>query len=288
MAKQRLNGGCGNWLLRAFERCWGAQQTNVLLKKGETMPETHPIERLMYSPSEVRRNATIIYEAVLRESSSIHSGNFERISSMDLELLFKQYDAQVFAGALHALLQNANVAQIHFRPSGRMTRAGGHTKRIIVNTAQGKRVYLEIAIAADMLYQSFNEDHRPITVSGLVCTDRLQAMQRIFEHELIHLAELLLWERSSCKKRRFHMLAGRIFGHKEFTHRLITRMERAKTVHGVRVGDRVSFMWEGGRYTGIVNRITKRATVLVEDEQGEPYKDGKRYLKFYVPVHWLE
>jgi len=252
------------------------------------MPETRLIESLAYSSSEVRNHATIVYEAVLRESSNIRSGNFERISSMDLEFLFKQYDKQVFAGALQALLQNANIDQIQFRPSGRMTRSGGHTKQITVNTAHGKRVHFEIAIAADLLYQAFNEGHCPITVSGLACTDRLQAMQRIFEHELIHLVELLLWENSSCKKRRFQTLAGRIFGHKEFTHRLITRVERAKTVHGVRVGDRVSFTWEGGRYTGIVNRITKRATILVEDEQGEPYRNGKRYLKFYVPVHWLE
>ena len=262
---------------------------DVLLKKVETVPETqHPIERLVYSSNEISSNATIIYEAVLRESSNIRSGNFERITSMDLDLLFKQYDEHVFAGSIQELLQKANVAQIHFRPSGLMTRNGGYTKRITVNTANGKRIRFEIAIAADMLYQSFNEDHCPITVNGLVCTDRLQAMQRIFEHELIHLVELILWDSSSCKKLRFRTLAGRIFGHKEFTHRLITRVERAKTTHGVRLGDRVLFTWEGFRYTGTVNRITKRATVLVEDENGEPYRNGKRYLKFYVPVHLLE
>jgi len=37
-----------------------------------------------------------------------------------------------------------------------------------------------------------------------------------------------------------------------------------------------------------VNRITKRATVLVEDERGMRYSDGKRYAKFYVPVASLE
>ena len=43
------------------------------------------------------------------------------------------------------------------------------------------------------------------------------------------------------------------------------------------------------RYSvGVVNRITRRATVLVEDQHGLPYSDGKRYKKFYVPFGSLE
>jgi len=38
----------------------------------------------------------------------------------------------------------------------------------------------------------------------------------------------------------------------------------------------------------VVNRITKRATVLVENEQAPRYSDGKRYAKFYIPVGILE
>jgi len=38
----------------------------------------------------------------------------------------------------------------------------------------------------------------------------------------------------------------------------------------------------------VVNRVSKRATVLVEDHQGRRYTDGKHYSKFYVPVQMLE
>jgi len=41
------------------------------------------------------------------------------------------------------------------------------------------------------------------------------------------------------------------------------------------------------RHEGTVNRITKRATVLVEDPEGEPYSDGKRYRKYLVPLQLL-
>ena len=138
-----------------------------------------------------------------------------------------------------------------------------------------------------MLFQAFNEDHREITVNGMVCTDRLQAMQRVFEHELIHLVELMFWGTSSCRQDRFQSLARRIFGHTEYTHRLITRTERARALHGIGVGERVSFSFEGSRLTGVVNRITKRATVLVESENGQPYSNGKRYAKYYVPLEAL-
>ena len=36
-----------------------------------------------------------------------------------------------------------------------------------------------------------------------------------------------------------------------------------------------------------MNRITKRATVLVEDPQGILYSDGKHYKAFYIPLPML-
>jgi hypothetical protein len=50
----------------------------------------------------------------------------------------------------------------------------------------------------------------------------------------------------------------------------------------------VRFRIDGRELEGIVNRVTKRATVLVRDERGTPYSDGWRYAKYYVPVSQLE
>ena len=38
---------------------------------------------------------------------------------------------------------------------------------------------------------------------------------------------------------------------------------------------------------GRVNRITKRATVLLENQQGEHFTDGKRYETYYIPLQYL-
>ena len=51
---------------------------------------------------------------------------------------------------------------------------------------------------------------------------------------------------------------------------------------------KVRFRFDGVDHQGVVNRINKRATVLVEDRRGVPYSDGKHYAKFYVPVQLLE
>ena len=47
------------------------------------------------------------------------------------------------------------------------------------------------------------------------------------------------------------------------------------------------FRFDGIEHTGVVNRVSKRATVLV-GPQGRRYTDGKHYNKFYVPVQMLE
>ena len=116
-----------------------------------------------------------------------------------------------------------------------------------------------------------------------LCHDRLEALQRIFEHELLHLAEFLGWGRSSCSAENFHVLSRRIFAHEGVSHDLVTPREQAAVAFDVRVGDHVSFELEGKLYQGRVNRITRRATVLVESHRGEPFSDGRRYLTFYVP-----
>ena len=113
-----------------------------------------------------------------------------------------------------------------------------------------------------------------------------ESLQRIFEHELLHLAEFLGWGRSNCRADNFHALSRRIFAHEGAFHDLITPYEQAKTAFDIHVGDQVSFEMDSVWHTGRVNRITRRATVLVENSSGRVYSDGKRYVTFYVPIRF--
>ena len=111
---------------------------------------------------------------------------------------------------------------------------------------------------------------------------------RILEHEIIHLIEFMVFNKSSCAKPQFKLICSNIFGHKAVKHQLITRAEIAQVEHNLKIGDRVEFEFEGKIQRGFVNRITKRATVMVPDRAGNFIDSkGKRYLKFYIPVELL-
>jgi hypothetical protein len=228
----------------------------------------------------IRERVAQINRDVLARSPYIREPNFTIIHARDLEFLFVAYDERF----LVSLCQKAlGERRLRFRLAPRMTRAGGKTTRF---TPPCGEVSYEIAIAVSMLFDAFRTTDRRMTVCGLECQNRLEALQRIFEHELVHLIEQLCWQNSDCSAGRFQGIAKRLFLHQTHTHELITRKERAAS-SGIRIGSHVAFEFEGRRLTGRVNRITKRATVLVEDAEGHLFSDGLRYKTYYVPIAWL-
>ncbi|MCA9537538.1 MAG: hypothetical protein KC620_01545 [Myxococcales bacterium] len=224
---------------------------------------------------------------VLAESPNLRRPDFARLTPADLTYVFQRYDAEVFGGALQTTLASPRGGPLDLRVSARMTRAGGLTRRGLRRTFGKVEQRFEISLSAPLLFGTFCDDPRPITVVGRLCNDRLDALLRIFEHELLHLCEYLVFGESNCNASRFAQLAHDLFGHTEATHRLITPRERAHLDHGIGVGDVVDFQFEGQRLRGRVNRITKRATVLVESTRGRRYSDGGCYEKYYVPLEAL-
>ncbi len=131
-----------------------------------------------------------------------------------------------------------------------MTHAGGKTTRRTTRTGD---VRYEIAVASSMLFDAFADADRGVSVAGLECGNRLDALQRVMEHEMVHLIEQLCWKSSDCSASRFQDMAARIFRHRAHTHNLVTRRERASAA-GIMVGSRVTFTFEDRRLTGRVNR----------------------------------
>lgn len=241
------------------------------------------------SLSPVDRQAKLlrISDHVVRNSRAIDAPNFTQIARRDLETMVEAYDAEFFDSCCAAAAREHALA---FRLSSRMTSAGGKTTRTIYPPMRNRpgRIDYEIALSTTLLFQTFRDDSRPIRVCGLTCGDRLAAMMRIVEHELIHLAEMLVWVHSDCAAKRFQGIANRLFGHTEHRHELVTQRERARTEFNIRLGDRVTFVIAGQKLHGIVNRITRRATVLVANPAGELFSDGQRYVRYYVPLPQLK
>ncbi len=217
---------------------------------------------LLYSAPEVEARKARIYDSLLAQSPQVRDANFRLIGTDDLERLFNWYDREFFAGRLGEMLMEDEAHPMTFRLSRRLVSAAGQTIREVRRMQRhGKpfaKVEYEITISATLLFNTFQEVDRPVTVGGLVCRDRVEALQRIFEHELLHLAEFLAWGRSNCRADNFHRLSRRIFAHEGAYHDLITPGEQARAAYDIRIGDHVSFEIDGRQHVGRVNRITRR------------------------------
>jgi hypothetical protein len=239
---------------------------------------------LRHAPDVVLAKSAEIARAATSDSHFLRSPNFTVIAPGDLSRIFDLYDRSFFDGFLRREVGQKARGRLSFRLAPRMTRAGGKTFRI------GRRgdVRYEIAISTRLLFLNFDEGAlRPATVCGVTCLDRLSALQRIMEHEMLHLLEFLVWDKSSCSAKRFKAMARDVFAHGASTHDLVTPAERARLKFDVRVGDAVTFDFQGRPLVGVVNRMNRRATVLVESPRGARYTNGKRYEKFYVPPAML-
>jgi hypothetical protein len=242
------------------------------------------VESVSFDAQWISACAARISAVVLETSEYLDSHNFSVIHPDDLKLLFAEYDARFFDGQIKASL---GAIPLSFGLSRRMTSAGGKTVSYTDRITGSRR--FEIAISTTMLFGCFRkDDHRPITASGIECRNRLDALLRVMEHEIVHLVEMLLWQESSCRQERFGSITRRFFGHTENCHRLITPKERAVVQFGIKPGVTVRFRFDGEELTGIVNRVNQRATVLVESADGQRYNNGKHYTKFYVPVQSLK
>ncbi len=136
---------------------------------------------------------------VLATSKAMETRNFHRVAKQDLESMAEAYDQQFFSGLCLPLARSYGLS---FRLSSRMTRAGGKTTRTIFRGTRSKpsRTHYEIALSTSLLFQSFRKPGDSIRVCGHECHDRLTAMQRIVEHEMVHLCEMLAWIQSDCSE----------------------------------------------------------------------------------------
>lgn len=226
-------------------------------------------------PARRREAFAEVGRRVLAASPFVTDRNFDRIGATDLRAMFAAYDELYFGGELGPLV----AGRLDLDLSGRMTRAGG-------TTAWHRRDRTAtITLSTVLLYQSFRGQEREIHVGGCPCGDRLEAAQRIFEHELCYLVEFLATDASRCAAGPFQELAGGLFGHRDHRHTLIGASERVEIDLGLAVGSPVRFEHEGRELRGILARVTRRATVFVPDPQGGWIDSrGARIAKYYVPT----
>lgn len=256
----------------------------------DPLPNVHPLRRRLaaqarapgFGPDRARLLLQEVRRELLTKSAHVREPNFTELHPDDLAVLFDAYDRRFLGGLCRRALAPAGLS---FRLSRKMTRTGGTTT--LYPASKDHSGGVEIAVSSFLLFDGFDPADPDTSVAGLRCADRLEALQRVFEHELVHVVEYVATGASDCGAKPFQEVAKTLFGHREFTHKLVTRRERAAR-QGIVVGTEVAFDFRGARLIGRVNRVTKRVTVLVRDPKGAPYADGRRYAKYYVPLGALQ
>jgi hypothetical protein len=240
--------------------------------------------KIVNTSNEIINKRSRISASLMECSKNIKSGTIKKIETEDLEILFSLYDEVFF----NYSFKNKFRGEMKFSLSSRLTRSAGKTicPRNIANM-KSEDVTIEIKIATDFLFH-FSAIKDSTNVCGIPVYNSLEALQLVFEHELCHVIEFINFNESSCSKQRFKIIANNIFGHTKSYHELPTYRQIASERFGVKVGDEVSFLFEGKKLTGTLYNINKRATVMVKDKNGK-YADrlGRKYSKYYVPVHLL-
>lgn len=196
------------------------------------------------------------------------------VSQKTLDMLLSMYDISFLNGCLKRM-------NIQVTLSPRMTSSAG--KFVYTRGAFGRIKSAEIRMSSDFLQRL---DQGPFELNGLTVATPQEAFLLVFEHELCHAAETMLYGKTGHSSRFLHLANG-LFGHTATRHRLPTRRHEAAQ-NGLVVGMNVSFSYKGGQLSGTITYIGKMATVMVPDSRGE-YRDrrGRRYTKYRVPLDHL-
>ncbi|GAB5354137.1 hypothetical protein AAMO2058_000094000 [Amorphochlora amoebiformis] len=222
------------------------------------------------------------------------NGDFKRVEVAHLRKAFRLIDRHFLGGNLRKLLVIES-RKLEFRVSSRMTSRAGH-----LLSDSRRPMWHELAISSILLLQTFDGDlktsKRRVVVNGCKVKNRVEALLRLVEHEMLHLLFVCKSMPRACHKQSHHgalfqRAARGIFGHKDFRHDLVTPKEEAGR-SGVYTGSTVRFEFRGETLTGKVNRVTKNATILVPTSDNHPdarlFSDQRFYRKFHVPVSWCK
>lgn len=226
-----------------------------------------------------------IINALKRSSKGIKSDDIKELFADDLELLYNLYDRSFF----NNWFSENYKGKLKFSVSKRMTKSAGLTLcPRNIDLISLKDLVLEIKIGIDFFLQ-YKSIKGSKNVCGLNTRTSLEALLIVFEHELCHVIEFILYKRSSCKNARFKAIANNLFNHMESHHRLPTYRQIAYEKLGLNIGDKVSFFYKGERIVGVIYNINKRATVMVRNSKGQFVDSkGNRYAKYYVPLDSLK
>lgn len=168
-----------------------------------------------------RRRQSVLMKLQLEQRRSILGGklhhierNFTELTAQDVAAVLDAIDGEFFQGAIAAVFRYHR-RLLEFRTVADdvlPTQAGSFSR-------SGIQHFLSVSSA--MLLRAFPDANTKATVCGYVCSDRLDALVRVVEHELCHLIVYTNW--SVCDEphgSEFIAVSRGFFRHQSSTHGL--------------------------------------------------------------------
>ena len=204
---------------------------------------------ITYVDATIKAKRKTVTEGILKESTNINSVKISSIGVLDLRILYEYYN-RIF---LDNWFKNNFKGQILYELSRRMTKSAGITKcPKNISHLKPEQVQITICIGVDFFFK-FDHLEGSKNVCGIEAHNSLEALQIVFEHELIHAIEFLMFHTSNCNEQRFKATAKNLFGHTQSHHQMPTNREIASEKLGINIGDKVQFMFENKRLNGMKN-----------------------------------
>lgn len=178
-----------------------------------------------------------------------------------LDNMFKLYDYYFFSNLITNSLNKMGGSTI-FEFTDKMTSTGGTCSQI-------GRCQYKIKISSDRLNTLTVENISNIHVNGITPIDKIEALQLIFEHELVHMLLQMFSLVNEMHGPFFKTITANLFGHTDFRHGITERrlignipsFSQRVTKDQLFVGQTVSYKSKTGEIvTGIITKLNpKRA-----------------------------
>lgn len=239
---------------------------------------------IKYDINTINKKRELIKKILYEQSKNIKTVDFIKISDTDLFILYNLYD-EIF---LESWFKENFKGEIKFKMSRQLSRAAGNTKtKKNIATIKPEDIEFEIKISVNHL-TNFDKIDRSKYVGGIEAKNKLDSLLLVFEHELCHVIEFLIYKKSDCNKQIFKNLIFDLFGQNETTHKLVSMREANYQEFGLVPGDKVIFENDGVEFNGFITKINKRAIVMSPSIYGKYVdKTGQHYTKYYIPLSCL-
>ena len=223
-----------------------------------------------YTDADIRNRRKYIHDELTENHN--FAANFSSFTAKNLNDMFQLYDDIFFGGQIAQKLRDTN-SQLSFKVTkgGKAKTAGWCQTRKGYGTS---KCFITMSFPMGLYGKMFTKEEKSLHANGIFCVDRLNCLQVVFEHELMHALMDLYGYTNKISKGRgkaiysahgylFKCMVKSYFGHTDIKHNLLgedaTHMIKKSDI---RKGMEVSFAGRGMKYIGIVEKLNPKTVVI--------------------------